>query len=715
MTVYADVVLPLPLEQSFTYSVPPEFEERVRTGVRVLVPFGERQLTGFIVRLRSRKPKHSPTLKTIQEVLDEDSQFSGSFLSFTEKLSRHYLVPWGEILQAAVPPSLLLKSRTIVSLTSKGRQALEQGTLSEDEMAVVSRLARQPHAPRFLERLCRGQNIAVLLARLQKNELVAVRRDLKRVRRKTKAESAAGPAQLELDFALNEDLSRTADAILTALAKRAFAPFLLFGSPDRREPVYFRVLREVLAGSGRALFLIPEISLTHSLIESLGRKIGENVAVLHSRMTERQREIEWQKARENRAGVVVGPRSALFAPLDNVRLIILDEEHDDSYSQQEGLSYDVRTAARLRAEEEKAVLIFGSARPTVAGFFRAKKGCYLIDVGGERKSTVHLADSRKNAGLVSRPILTAVTKSLNRREPALIFFNRRGYASHLVCSRCGFIPRCARCDLALSYHKKESKLVCHYCRFAIPAAGACPQCGGRLVVRRGAGIEAVAEEMRKAFPQGRIEVFAADETGRKEERERILKAFQTGEIDILLGTQLLAHQADLAKVSFVGILHPEMILHLADFRSAEKAFHMITGALRFLRDDAASEAIIQTASPEHFSIREAARGDYRAFYDREIRFRRLMDYPPFSALAEVVLTGEKLRKVAAVARAFAGRAREAEPVITVLGPALAPVSRIRGLYRIQIILRAARRASLGRFLTVALKGISVRKSVFLSD
>jgi primosomal protein N' (replication factor Y) len=715
MTVYADIVLPIPVEQTFTYSVPSELEKRNRTGVRVLVPFGERLLTGFVVRLRSRKPKGSLKLRPIQEVLDEDSLFSRSFLSFTKKLSQHYLVPWGEILQAAVPPSLLPKSKTMVCLTPKGSQAPDQGTLPEDEMAVVSRLMRRPHTPRFLERQCRVENIAALLARLQKKELIAIRKDLRRVRRKTKTETAPGPAQLELDFSLNEDLSRAADAILTALTQRTFSPFLLFGSPDRREPVYFRLLREVLARSGRALFLIPEISHTHSLIENLGRKLGENVAVLHSQMTERQREIEWQKVRENRAGVVIGPRSALFAPLDNVRLIILDEEHDESYSQQEGLPYDVRTAARLRAEEEKAVLIFGSGRPSVAGLFRAKKGRYLIDIGGERKAAVHLADSRKSAGLVSRSILAAVTKSLGRQEPVLIFFNRRGYASHLVCSRCRFIPRCARCDLALSYHKKETKLVCHYCRFAIPAAGACPQCGGRLVVWRGAGIEAVAEEMRKAFPQARVEVFAADETGRKGERERILKAFHAGEINILLGTQLLAHQADLAKVSFVGILHPEMILNLADFRSAEKAFHMITGALRFLREEATAEAVVQTASPEHFSIREAARGDYRAFYEREIKFRRLMDYPPFSALAEVVLMGEKLRKVAAVARTFAGQAREAEPDIAVLGPALAPVSRIRGLYRIQIILRAPRRSSLGRFLTVALKGISVRKSVFLSD
>jgi primosomal protein N' (replication factor Y) len=715
MTVYADVILPLPLESSFTYSVPAEYEQKLRTGVRVLVPFGQRQVTGFVIGLRSRKPTHSPELKNILEVLDEDTLFSGSFLAFTERLSRHYLVPWGGILQAAVPPSLLLKSRTLVSLTSRGREAIEQGILAEDETALVSRLSHQPRTVRFLERQHRGQNIASLLGRLRRKELVSVRRDVKRVRRKAKPVSAARPAQLELDFSLDEGLSRAADRILAAMARKSYTPFLLFGAPDRREPVYFRLLREVLSGSGKALFLIPEIALTPSLIKNLGRKLGENVAVLHSRMTERQREIEWQKARGNLARIVVGPRSALFAPLDNVRLIILDEEQDESYSQQEGLPYDVRTAARLRAKEEEAALVFGSGGPSVAGLYRAEKKRYLIDIGGNRKAPVLLADSRRSTGLLSRPILAALEKNQNKKEPSLVFFNRRGYASHLVCSRCGFVPRCSRCDLALSYHKKESKLICHYCRLAIPAAGECPQCGGRLIVRRAAGIEAVAEEMRRAFPQARIEMFAADDTGRKKERERILKAFQAGEIDILLGTQLLAHQPELMKVSFVGILHPEMILHLADFRSAEKAFQMITGAIGFLSEEATSEAVVQTASPEHFSIREAARGDYRAFYEQEIKFRRLMNYPPFSALAEVVLMGENLRKVAAVARTFAGRARDAKPAIAVLGPALAPVSRLRGLYRIQIILRAPRRASLVRFLSLAWKGISVRKSVFLSD
>jgi primosomal protein N' (replication factor Y) len=714
MTLYADVVLPLPLDRPYTYSVPPEHADKVQVGSRVLVPLGKRWVTGFVVGLRKKAPAAGLKLRPVSEVLDGMPLFSSAMLSFTEKLSRTFFLPWGEILQAAVPPSMLPRTRATVSLTARGKAALESGTLKAEEGKLAALLMSRPHSPRFLEKKLQLKNLSPFIAGMEKKELVSVTRQLKRVKRRKPGEARAGPAQLELDFTLDEGLRRASRPILQALAGRAYSSFLLFGPAGRREPVYFHLIREVTAASGRVLYIVPEISLTPAFIEKYRRRLGEGLAVLHSRLTDRQRELEWQKIREGRAEVVVGPRSALFAPLSDLRLVILDEEQDESYAQQEGQPFDIRKAARIRAEEEKAAFVQGSAAPTVESFYSARKGRSLIELGGEGPTAkATLLDSRGISGLVDPRLKTAIRERLDKSEPVIILFNRRGYASFLVCGRCGYCPRCSRCDLSLTYHKKEAKLVCHACRRAIPAALTCPRCGGRLALRPSAGVEAVAEELKEAFPGKRVEIFGADEASRKENREALLRAFAGKEIDILIGTQFLARQYGLPPVTLAAVLHPEMVLHLADFRSAQKAFLLIRGAFRFLEDGGRAEVIIQTSSPDHYSIREAAKGDYRGFFEQEIRFRRLLDYPPFSSSAQVVFSGDKAREVAASARTFVGRVREAGKDVQVFGPAIASLARKRGLFRVQVNLKARRIETLNVVLGPGLKGIRSGRSVFL--
>ncbi|MEW5901143.1 MAG: primosomal protein N' [Acidobacteriota bacterium] len=715
MTLYADVVLPLPLDQPYTYIIPPDAAESIAVGSRVLVPLGQRWQTGFVVALRKRRPAGRLNLKPVREVLDEKPLFSSALLSFAAKLGRSCFTPWGEILQAAVPPSFLVKSRAGVFLRAKGKEALETGLLSEEEKQVAVSLVSRPHSPRFLQRKSGGINVSALLARMRKKDLVGVSAGVKRVRRKTEAgEAGLAPAQLELDFSWDENLERAAAVINQAMAKKAFSTFLLFGSGARREAVYFRLIKDALAGGGRVLFLIPEISLTSALVEKIEKKIGEDAALLHSQMTEKRRELEWQKIRNGQAEVVVGPRSALFAPLDRLRLIILDEEQDESYSPQEGLAFDVRRAARLRAEEEKAVLVCGSALPLVESFYQAEKSGYLVEVGGkDGRARVSLTDCRRELGLVCPEVKRSIARALGKKRPVILFFNRRGYAASLLCPRCAFVPRCDRCDMALSYHKKEERLVCHACQRSMPASMTCPLCRSRLTLRRGAGIEAVAEELRKDFPGRRVEIFAADEAGRKPERETLLRAFSKGGIDILVGTQLLAHQSGLPAVFLVGVIYPEMVLHLADFRSGQKAYQAISRALRFVCPDDAAEAIIQTAAPDHHSIREAARGDYRAFYEKEIKYRRLLDYPPFSCLAEVFFRDQSLRRAAGAARTFAAEVRKLGGDVQVFGPSLARVARVRRLHRVQVSLRARRAGIINKILVQTLRGIRSRRVVFI--
>ncbi len=716
MTLYADVILPLPLDQPYTYSLSKEMEAKALVGSRVLVPLGERWLTGIVVGLRQRKPRRTMKVKPIAEVLDETPLFTPPLLAFVRRLGQSFLVPWGEVLQYAVPPSFLIRTRTSVSLTPKGKEALKKGLLSEDERRLAAVLGTKSHSPVFLERKSGVRNVSALLSRMRKKDFVSVDKSVRQVRRRARPEAAAGPAQLELDFSLNETVRRAAEMISGAMTRKAFSPFLLFGPAGRRKAVYSRLLREAVSSGGRVLFLVPEISLTPALIEEFEKSLGDGLALLHSGLTERQREFEWRKVREGRIQIVIGPRSALFSPLDELRLIILDEEQDDSYSQQEGLPFDVRRAAWLRAKEEKAVLVLGSSAPTIESFLRARKGRFLIDLGRESfKPKVTLLDFRGRSGLIDSRLIRAIQERLDGHEQTILFFNRRGYASYLVCNRCGFVPSCDRCDLSLAYHRNEGKLVCHACRRTVPAEMNCPRCRGRLTVRKSAGIEAVAEDLRRRFPRKRIEIFAADEARRKEKRESLLAGFEKREIDILVGTQFLAHQAGLPPVALVGILHPEMVLHLADFRSGQKAFQTISRAFRFLREEKGAEVFIQTFAPDHYSIREAARGDYEAFYEREIKFRRLLDYPPFSSLAEVVFSGENLRRLAAVARIFATQVKTDGKSIQVYGPTLAPIARVRGLHRVQVTLRARRSETIAKILAQILPGIRTKKSIFFFD
>jgi primosomal protein N' (replication factor Y) len=714
MTLYAEVVLPLPLDRPYTYSVRGELTDKVLVGSRVLVPLGKRWLTGFVVGLKKKKPGAVWKLKPIAEVLDDRPFFSTAILSFTEKLSRSCFMPWGEILQAAAPPSMLPKTRAVASLTPKGEEALEQGTLSSGERQVAALLATRPYSPLFLEKRVQAKNFPSLLDRMRKKGLVDIEKELRLVGRRMKSESSSEPAQLELDFSLDEALRKAAETILEAIARKTFSPFLLFGPADRREAVYFHLIREALARSGRALYLVPEISLTPALMDKYKKKLGDGLAILHSRLTDRQRELEWQKIKESRAAVVVGPRSALFAPLPDLRLVILEEEQDESYSQQEGLPFDVRKAARIRAEEERAALVLGSAAPTVESFHSARKGRFLIDLGRETAAAeVRLLDFHGSSGLVDPRLKTAIRDRLKRREQVILFFNRRGYASFLVCGRCGHVPHCDRCDLSLAYYKKEGKLVCHACRRSVPAGLNCPRCGGRLSVRMSHGIEALAEELKTTFPENRIEVFAAEEAARKTNKDALLWRFERKEIDILIGTQALGRQPGLSPVNLVGVLHPEMTLHLADFRSGQKAFVLIQRASSFVRGGAGAELYIQTSAPDHHSIREAARGDYLGFFAREIKLRKLLDYPPFCFLAQVFFSGQKARNVAAAARTFVTRIKGFGKDVQVFGPSVASMARKRGLFRIQVSLKTRRLGTLNGVLGPSLKGIRTGKSVFL--
>jgi len=714
MTLYAEVILSLPVSQAFTYIVPESFIGSARAGSLVLVPFSQRMLTGFIIGLRKRRPAPGIPLKEIAEVLDGEPVFSSSFLSFSRKLSDYFYSSWGELLQASLPPSFILKSQTRLSLTDKGTAALEDTALPEEEKKILSFLQKKDYSLLFLKRRLHLKGLSALLSRLEKRGLVEIQRQMERIKKKRIPLVTGSQAQLELDFSLDTLSRQTADRISRSIQGRAFAPFFLHGPSDKRESVYFQLIKKSLEMRKKVLFLLPEIGVTQALREKFEKRLGGRAALLHSRLSERKRELEWLRIKEGEAEVVVGSRSALFAPLDDIGLVVVDEEQDESYYQQESPSYDARKGAWLRAKELGATLVYGSALPRVSAFFRARKRGYLVSLEGEKeRKNFKIIDSRREREGISRKLTVRISERLKNKEPVLVFLNRRGYASYIFCPECNSVPRCMRCDIALAFHKRDKSLVCHYCGYSIPVAVDCPDCGSRMTRSRALGVEAVEEELREIFPQSRIKSLAADLS--RDEQESVLGSYNRGNIDILVGTQLLARQTDLRPASLVVILFPEIFLTLPDYRASERTFRAVSRMMRFLGPGPDAEAIIQTALPDHFSIRLAARNDYRSFFKEELNFRRLLSYPPFSHLVEILFQGENLRSLARQSRKFMEKVKKGSADVEILGPGLAPVAKVRGRARVQVILKASRKEILDNALRDLMRTARTKKTILVYD
>jgi len=710
MTLFAEVILSLPLDRSFLYAVPEAFKKKVVKGARVLVPFKDRLLTGVVIERKKTSPP-GLKLKAIRDVLDETPLFSPQFLSFTRQLSRAYYSSWGELLRIALPASFAPQSKTRVVITDEGRLALNANKISPLEKDILLLLAKKSYSDVFLKRKSKASRFSSLLSRLAEKGWVCVEKGMDSFHERRETGLQVTPVQLEMDFSLDKESLRTADMLAGEISKDTFSYQYVFGSAAKREAIYLYLIKKSISSGKRVLFLVPEIAFTGSLMEKFQNRLGEHAALLHSQMSESRREHEWLRINDGHVSVVAGPRSALFSPVENLGLVIVDEEQDDSYYQKENPAYDARQGAYLRAKQENALLIFGSMAPSVETYYEAQKRGTLHIL--EKESTKHridIVDDRQNRGIVSPKLQERLRENLDRKNPSLIFCNRRGYAGYVACSRCRYIPRCQNCDIALTYHKRENKLVCHYCDQALSPWHACPECGGQMVRKKEVGVEAVEEAVHRHFPKSRIVCFDTDIVKKKKDGQHILSEFKNGRIDILIGTQLLAHQKDLPEVSLVAVLFPETTLSLSDFRASLRTYQMINQMLGFLRSDKDSNGVIQTSFPEHFSIQSSPFGRYEEFYKEETKFRRLMNYPPYVHMVEVLFQGENLRALARKSREFTSSVRRGAAAIEILGPALT-AARVRGMNRIQVILKAKRRKDLDDVLRPSLQKIKTRKSV----
>jgi primosomal protein N' (replication factor Y) len=515
---------------------------------------------------------------------------------------------------------------------------------------------------------------------------------------------------VRVPHALNPAQQAAYDQIRQALDGREFRTFLLHGvTGSGKTEVYLKAIDTLPQGSG-ALLLVPEIALTPAMAGQFFSRFGDRVAILHSAFTDTERTDQWRRIRSGAASVVVGTRSGVFAPVRNLRLIVVDEEHDGSYKQEENPRYNGRDVAIVRAQAAGACVVLGSATPSLESRYNAERGKYTLLELPERiearpMPAVQLIDMRqefletRRQDTFSRGLLEAIGGRLENGEQTIVLLNRRGFSSFVACRACGERVECINCSLTLTFHKRDRRLLCHYCGYAEKVPGVCPKCASEHVYFLGIGSEKVEEELHRAFPTARIARLDRDTVTGKRHYETILQEFREGNYDILVGTQMIAKGHDIPNVTLVGVVSADVGLSMPDFRAAERTFQLLTQvAGRAGRGNMPGIVLIQTINPDHYAVRMAAAQDYQAFYEKELHFRRMMHYPPFSAMANVLVRSEK-KEMAMRMSAELGILLQPPPEkLRVMGPAEAPVPRLKNEYRYQFLIKAASRKSLNELL-----------------
>ncbi|MGH9654594.1 MAG: replication restart helicase PriA, partial [Bryobacteraceae bacterium] len=506
---------------------------------------------------------------------------------------------------------------------------------------------------------------------------------------------------------LNAEQSAACAAINAALAEGRFQAFLLQGvTGSGKTEVYLRSIEATLAAGKNALLLVPEIALTPAMAGQFFHRFGDQVAILHSAFGDAERAGQWRRIRDGRARVVVGTRSGVFAPVQNLGLIVVDEEHDASYKQQETPRYHGRDVALMRAKEAGALAVLGSATPSIETRWNAEHGKYTLLMLPERIARrplpqVELVDMRtefletRKQATFSRRLLEAMTKRLELREQTILLQNRRGFSSFMVCRACGERLECANCSVVLTHHRRDRRMLCHYCGYAEKIPAQCPKCGSDYIQFLGAGAERVEEELHLHFPQARVARLDRDTASGKGAFERILQQFRDGEIDILAGTQMIAKGHDVPNVTLVGVVLADIGLSMPDFRAAERSFQLLTQAAgRSGRGAVPGQVIVQTLNPGHYAIRLAAEQDYEGFYSKESGFRKWLRYPPFAACASLLVRAQKQEEALRMATELGRELTPPPEGVRVIGPAEAPVLRVRDEFRYQILLKAPVRRTL---------------------
>ncbi|NMA54768.1 MAG: primosomal protein N' [Firmicutes bacterium] len=704
--------------KTFTYSIPNTMKDQAVYGCKVQIPFGPRTLTGYIV---PEKPEPREEVRPISAILT-NSLFTREAWELARFVADKYLCHLVEALYLVLPPGI---NR---GLSVDRRVRYVDLLLAEQEAQnLASQLANRAPA-----------QVRILFTLLQQ-------RPLTRQHLLKQAPAAASSLQALIDRGavttwietepllmeskpvetikeqpplLTEDQSRALQPVLKALSSYRHERFLLHGvTGSGKTEVYLQVLAAALRQGRGGIVLVPEIALTPQMRERFVRRFGSKVAVLHSGLRDRERYNEWLRIEQGQARIVLGARSAIYAPLKSIGVIVLDEEHETAYKQEESPRYHAREVALWRASKQGAVVILGSATPAVDTYYRAQKGDYRLltlprRIAHRPLPQVKIVDMRAellagNRSIFSRLLQVELKKTLVAGRQAILFLNRRGYSTFVLCRRCGLVAKCPHCDLALTLHKVGRRLICHYCGYNEPQYHTCPDCGSNHHIRDfGCGTQRVVAEANRLWPQARILRLDADTSARVGATDKIITSFSRGEADILVGTQMVTKGLDIARVTLVGIISADLTLNLPDPYAAERTFQLLEQvAGRTGRGEVPGQAVLQTYTPDHFSIKAAKQHNYQAFYQQELERRRRYLYPPFTRIILVRALAAAEKTAASILNQLLALL-PTEEATRIEGPAPCPFLKVGDKFRWQLIIKGANLKKIKNQLAAALPQVA---------
>ncbi len=783
---YIEVAVTLPVFDTYTYHVPEALSALAAIGKRVLVPFQQRRVTGFVIG-EGVSVQHVK-IKTILDVLDDAPLFTPSMVPFFKWAADYYLHPVGNVIKSALPGGLNIYDLSMLTLTRKGIRCLKRGQVDALEKSILDTLTpgrlsmkalnrrlgdiipnalihsmvhrgyierqrvlnsagTRPKMERYVTLSCTSSPPAIsdrplsqarqkIVGLLQERGEISVK-ELQRTvptaprlvrlmaldggvtlsERRIYRDPLGAPIKPDREPVLTQEQEKVVGAVLDAMG-HGFSAYLLAGvTGSGKTEVYLRLAGEARRRGTTVLVLVPEIGLISQMVRRFRARFGDCVAVLHSGLSAGERYDQWVRIAEGHVSIAIGARSAIFAPFQKIGLIIVDEEHDTSYKQEHAFRYNARDMAVVRSKLAGAVVLLGSATPSIQSYhnvtIRKFTELSLTKRVAARElpviTVVDLCKCKDNRGIrrfISPELHLALKETLARRQQAILFLNRRGFASFPVCKACGEAIRCRNCHITLTLHQKDNAYRCHYCGFTRPFTSSCRCCGSTRIHLLGLGTEKLEAAIRTLFPDARVARMDRDTTTRKGAVVRVLKGLRDGTTDILVGTQMVTKGHDFPNITLVGIICADLSLNFPDFRAGERTFQLLAQASgRAGRGETPGRVILQTYSPDHFSVMSAKHQDFKAFYHTEIEFRKSLSYPPFSRMVMLRISGKDKEKTQqhAMAVGKAGQALKLETVvfsknISIMGPIEAPLTKIANRYRWQILLKSPAAGPLHRFV-----------------
>ena len=701
--MFADVIVDIShekLDRPFEYIIPEELEGKIKAGSCVVIPFGRsnRKIKGFVLNIKDKAKLDEKRLKEIDSIPEGEVSVEGSMIELAYFIRTNYGSTMNKALKVTLPVKKSSKPLTekFICLKISGFEAerIIRKLSSDKRYTARLRLLKELKEERILPySIVRDKlNIsASTLKSMERDDLIRI--DVKENLRDVLPKGAAGGYKITL----NEDQRRCADDIWRRYKADDKKPSLIHGiTGSGKTEVYIELISRFVEEGKQAIVLIPEIALTYQTVLRFYKRFGNRIAVLNSKLSRAERYDQIEKARRGLADIIIGPRSALFTPFPDLGIIVIDEEHENTYKNENAPAYHSREVAIKRAQMSGGIVVSGSATPSVDSYYRAKNGEFALYKLNKRASSSPLpkaviADMRKelNAGnrsIVSRVLDGRIKKCLERNEQIILFINRRGHSSFVSCRNCGKVLECPHCSVSLKYHN-SGRLKCHYCGYERPMAKACPECGSKYIGTFGVGTQKVEEEINRLYPEAKTLRMDLDTTKTKDGHSKILSAFAAHEADILIGTQMIVKGHDFENVTLVGIMAADLSLYSGDYLSGERTFELICQAAgRAGRGKRPGEVVIQTYSPDNYAVRLGAKQDYEEFYEHEMAYRRLLGYPPVMSMLGVLFTGPDYNELGKVCAEISQLPEQAG--ITKIGPADAAVARINDRWRKMIYFKS---------------------------